>query len=89
MKYNKPFNYSAINNYAVTKAKGEILGLINNDTEVITPNWLTEMVSHAIRPEIGAVGAMLYYPDRTIQHAGVVFTTDSFREAVDFMVGLE
>jgi GT2 family glycosyltransferase len=71
LKYNKPFNYSAINNYAVTKAKGEILGLINNDTEVITPNWLTEMVSHAIRPEIGAVGAMLYYPDGSIQHAGV------------------
>jgi len=72
LKYNKPFNYSAINNYAVTKAKGEILGLINNDTEVITPNWLTEMVSHAIRPEIGCVGAMLYYPDGTIQHAGTV-----------------
>lgn len=72
LKYDKPFNYSAINNYAVTKAKGEILGLINNDTEVITPNWLTEMVSHAVRPEIGCVGAMLYYPDGTIQHAGVV-----------------
>lgn len=72
LKYNKPFNYSAINNYAATKAKGEILGLINNDTEVITPNWLTEMVSHAIRPEIGCVGGMLYYPDGTIQHAGVV-----------------
>ncbi len=72
LKYNKPFNYSAINNYAVTKAKGEILGLINNDTEVISPDWLTQMVSHAIRPEIGCVGAMLYYPDGTIQHAGVV-----------------
>lgn len=71
LKYNKPFNYSAINNYAVTKANGEILGLINNDTEVIALNWLTEMVSHAIRPEIGCVGAMLYYPDGTIQHAGV------------------
>lgn len=72
LKYDKPFNYSAINNYAVTKAKGEILGLINNDTEVITSNWLTEMVSHAIRPEIGCVGAMLKYPDGTIQHAGVI-----------------
>nr|WP_255537461.1 glycosyltransferase [Polynucleobacter sp. JS-Fieb-80-E5] len=71
LKYNKPFNYSAINNYAVTQAKGSILGLINNDTEVITPDWLTEMVSHAIRPEIGCVGAMLYYPDMIIQHAGV------------------
>lgn len=71
LKYNKPFNYSAINNYAVTKANGSVLGLINNDTEVITPEWLTEMVSHAIRPEIGCVGAMLYYPDGTIQHGGV------------------
>lgn len=72
LNYNKPFNYSAINNYAAGKAKGLILGLINNDTEVITPRWLTEMVSLAIRPEIGAVGAMLYYPDKTIQHGGVV-----------------
>lgn len=72
LKYNKSFNYSAINNYAVTKSKGSVIGLINNDTEVISPEWLTEMVSHAIRPEIGAVGAMLYYPDGTIQHAGVV-----------------
>lgn len=72
LKYNKPFNYSAINNYAVTQAKGDILGFINNDTEVIAPNWLTEMVSHAIRPEIGCVGALLYYPDGYIQHAGVV-----------------
>lgn len=71
LTYNKPFNYSALNNYAVSKAKGSILGFINNDTEVITPDWLSIMVSHAIRPEIGAVGAMLYYPDGSIQHAGV------------------
>lgn len=76
LKYNKPFNYSAINNFAVAKAKGSVLGLINNDTEVITSEWLTEMVSHAIRPEIGCVGAMLYYPDGTIQHAGVVFSAN-------------
>jgi glycosyltransferase involved in cell wall biosynthesis len=56
LNYNKPFNYSAINNFAVNKAKGEFLGLINNDTEVISPGWLTQMVSHAIRPEIGCVG---------------------------------
>jgi len=72
LKYNKPFNYSAINNFSVRKAQGAILGLINNDVEVITPKWLSEMVSHAIRKEIGCVGAMLYYPDETIQHAGVV-----------------
>ncbi len=71
LTYNKPFNYSALNNYAVSKAKGSILGFINNDTEIITPDWLSIMVSHAVRPEIGAVGAMLYYPDGSIQHAGV------------------
>ncbi len=72
LKYNKPFNYSAINNYAVTKTRGSVLGFINNDTEVIASEWLSEMVSHAIRQEIGAVGAMLYYPDGTIQHGGVI-----------------
>jgi len=72
LEYHKPFNYSAINNFGVKHAKGEIIGLINNDVEVISKGWLTEMVSHAIRPEIGAVGAMLYYDNNTIQHAGVV-----------------
>lgn len=71
-KWDKPFNYSAINNFAVSKASGEVIGLINNDIEVISEDWLTEMVSHAIRPEIGCVGAKLYYPNDTIQHAGVV-----------------
>ena len=72
IRYDQPFNYSAINNYAVPFASGEILCLLNNDTEVITPDWLTEMVSHACRPEIGCVGAKLYYSDDRIQHAGVV-----------------
>lgn len=72
LKYNKPFNYSAINNLAVKEAKGEILAFVNNDTEVISPDWLTEMVAHALRPEIGAVGAKLYYPNNLIQHAGVI-----------------
>ncbi len=67
-----PFNYSAINNFGAGVAKGELLGLINNDIEVISPGWLREMVSHAIRPDIGVVGAMLYYPNNTIQHAGVI-----------------
>lgn len=71
LTYDRPFNYSALNNYAVSKARGSILGFINNDTEVITPDWLSIMVSHAVRQEIGAVGAMLYYPDGSIQHAGV------------------
>lgn len=72
LSYNHPFNYSAINNFAVQHANGEVLGLINNDVEVISPEWLSEMVSHAIRPNIGCVGAKLYYPDGSIQHAGVV-----------------
>jgi GT2 family glycosyltransferase len=67
-----PFNYSRLNNRAAAKSNADIIGLINNDIEVITPGWLEEMVSHAIRPEIGAVGAMLYYPDDRIQHAGVI-----------------
>ncbi len=72
LAYDKPFNYSAINNFAVAQARGEIVGLLNNDVEVITPEWLDEMVSHAVRPEVGAVGCMLLYPDDTIQHAGVI-----------------
>src|SRR5207245_2042742 len=70
--YDAPFNFSAINNFGVSKAKGEIIGLINNDIKIISPDWLREMVSHALRPEIGAVGAKLYYADDTIQHAGVI-----------------
>jgi GT2 family glycosyltransferase len=72
LPYHYPFNYSAINNYAVEHVKGELIGLINNDIEVISPDWLTEMVSHALRPEIGCVGAKLYFDDDTIQHAGVI-----------------
>mgnify|MGYP006428162359 CR=1 FL=1 len=71
LKYNHPFNYSAINNFAVKHVDGEIIGLLNNDLEVINSDWLREMVSHANRPEIGCVGAKLYYPNDTIQHAGV------------------
>jgi GT2 family glycosyltransferase len=67
-----PFNYSTLNNKAVKFASGEVLVLMNNDIEVITPEWLSELISHAIRPEIGAVGAKLWYPDNTIQHAGLI-----------------
>ena len=69
---NRPFNYSALNNSAVKVAHGEIIGLINNDVEVINAEWLSEMVSHALRPEVAAVGARLWYSDDTLQHAGVV-----------------
>lgn len=72
LRYDHPFNYSAINNFAIERTDGELVGLINNDIEVISPDWLEEMASHAMRPDVGAVGAMLYYPDNTIQHAGVI-----------------
>lgn len=68
----RPFNYSAINNLAAGHARGEFLVLLNNDVEVISSGWLKEMVSHAARPGVGAVGAKLFYPDGTIQHAGVI-----------------
>jgi glycosyltransferase involved in cell wall biosynthesis len=68
----RPFNFSALNNAAVKIAKGEIIGLINNDIEVISPEWLSEMVSHATRPEVGAVGARLWYSNDTLQHGGVI-----------------
>ena len=72
LKYDKPFNYSAINNFAVAQAKGIIVGLVNNDIEVISDDWLGEMVSWAMLPDVGCVGAMLYYGNNTIQHAGVI-----------------
>lgn len=72
LSHDQAFNYSAINNEAAGQANGSVLGLVNNDVEVISPEWLTEMVSHAMRPDVGCVGAKLYYPDGTLQHAGVV-----------------
>ena len=67
-----PFNYSRINNLATEKASGKYLLFLNNDTEVIEPNWMTTMVSYAQFDRIGCVGAKLYYPDDTTQHAGVL-----------------
>jgi GT2 family glycosyltransferase len=72
ISYNEPFNYSAINNFGVRQASSDIIGLINNDIEVISREWLTEMVSHVMRPEIGCVGSKLYYSDGRIQHGGVI-----------------
>lgn len=68
----RPFNYSALNNGAVAVADGDVVCLMNDDVEVIEAGWLAEMVSHAVRPEVGAVGAKLLYPDGRIQHAGIV-----------------
>ena len=72
LNYPGPFNYSAINNFGVKHARGEVVGLINNDIEVISPEWLTYMVGHVMREDIGCVGAKLLYSDDRIQHAGVV-----------------
>ena len=67
-----PFNFSSLNNHASAKATGELLCFLNNDIEIVDPDWLRTMVSQALHPEIGAVGAKLLYPDGRIQHAGVV-----------------
>jgi len=68
----RPFNYSALNNNAVALARGDYVALINNDIEVISPEWLGEMMSYATQPGVGAVGARLFYPNGTLQHGGVI-----------------
>ncbi|MEA4854766.1 MAG: glycosyltransferase family 2 protein [Christensenella sp.] len=72
IKWEHPFNYASLNNFAAAQAKGELLLFLNNDMSVISADWLEQMAMHATRKEIGAVGAKLYYPDDSIQHAGVI-----------------
>lgn len=72
IRHDAPFNFSVLNNIAARQAHGSLLCLMNNDVAPICPGWLTDMVAHALRPEIGAVGAKLHYPDGKIQHAGVI-----------------
>ncbi len=72
LRYPYPFNYSAINNFAATQARGEYLILLNNDTAVLHADWIEALLNHAQRPEVGIVGAKLHYPDGRIQHGGVV-----------------
>lgn len=69
-----PFNWAALNNFGVSRSTGEIAVLLNNDTDVIAPSWLRELVSHVIRPGVGVVGAKLLYPGNTVQHAGMVLS---------------
>jgi len=82
-----PFNFSALNNDAVALADTPLIGLVNNDVEVIAPDWLAEMVAHALRPGVGAVGAKLLFPDGRIQHGGVVVgfhgVADNAQQAFD------
>ena len=75
------FNYSAVVNYGVANSSGEYIVLLNNDTQVITVNWMEELLMYAQRGDVGAVGAKLYFPDRKIQHAGVVLGLGAHRTA--------
>ncbi len=79
--YEGSFNYSAVNNLGVREAEGEYILLLNNDTQVITVNWMEELLMYAQREDVGAVGAKLYYGDKTIQHAGVVLALGAHRTA--------
>ena len=81
VRYEGKFNYSAGNNFGVSHAKGDYILLLNNDTEVITVNWMEELLMYAQREDVACVGAKLYYPDKTIQHAGVVIGLGAHRTA--------
>ena len=70
--WDKEFNYAAINNYGVNETKGEYLLFLNNDTEIINADWLSQMLGYCQREDVGIVGARLYYEDHTIQHAGKI-----------------
>lgn len=72
IRFEAPFNYSAINNFGVRNARGEHLLFLNNDTEVIADDWLEALLEHSQRPEVGVVGAKLLYADDTLQHSGVI-----------------
>lgn len=72
VNYDKPFNFAAINNFAVDRTKTELICLVNNDIEVVCSNWLHEMVQYAVQKDIGCVGAKLIYQDRSVQHGGVI-----------------
>ena len=72
LTWEKEFNYSAINNFAAEEAQGEYLLFLNNDVEILTPDWIEEMLQNCQQENVAAVGAKLYYPDDTIQHAGVI-----------------
>jgi glycosyltransferase involved in cell wall biosynthesis len=76
LDWQQPFNYSMVNNWAARETRGDMLLFLNNDTEVITPGWIEELLMHAARPGVGSVGAKLYFPNNTIQHAGVVIGRD-------------
>ncbi|WP_066459824.1 glycosyltransferase [Castellaniella caeni] len=77
LRWPHPFNFSAINNFAVQQARGSVLLFLNNDIEINDPEWLERLLGHALRPEVGAVGARLDYLDGRVQHAGLVLGMDN------------
>jgi len=77
IEYHQLFNFSQINNFAIKKVSGDVVLLLNNDTEVINSDWLERMLEYVIQPEVGIVGAKLYYPDDTLQHGGIALATDA------------
>lgn len=81
IKWDNPFSYSAVNNFAVNYAQGDILIFLNNDIQIDSSSWLKNMLEHAIKKEVGVVGAKLYYPDNTIQHAGLILGMGKHRVA--------
>jgi GT2 family glycosyltransferase len=87
LRYDHPFNFSTINNVAAREAKGEVLCLLNNDTSIISSDWLEEMVGHLLQNRVGAVGAKLYYPDSRVQHAGVAVGPGGCADHVSLGIG--
>jgi GT2 family glycosyltransferase len=87
LRHDQPFNFSALNNFAALKARGEVLCLLNNDTEVISPDWLEEMVGHLGQKQVGVVGAKLYYPDGQVQHGGDVVGVGGCANHLHSMLG--
>ncbi|MBI2892442.1 MAG: glycosyltransferase [Deltaproteobacteria bacterium] len=84
LRYDEPFNYSRLHNKAIRHARGDFVVLMNNDVEVITPDWIEALLEHAQRPEVGAVGAKLLHRDGTLQHAGIVLGDKGFVYAQDW-----
>jgi GT2 family glycosyltransferase len=76
MRMDMPFNYARLNNEGVLQSRGDLVCLLNDDTEVITPDWLEELAGQAQRKNVGAVSAFLLYPNSTIQHAGMILGVD-------------
>jgi GT2 family glycosyltransferase len=76
--YKQPFNFARANNFAVQHTRGNVLLFLNNDIEVISHDWLEQMLAHVMRRDVGAVGSKLYYPNDTIQHAGIILGIEGF-----------